>query len=128
MLNSEANLQADVKRLFEVHGKSIASLGSAAQILKEMKEPNVLEILEKYQAEVYIHGCMIEAMKANNRILFEYNPIVMNAAIQTMRYSAFFRHIKYQYPLVWVDFLTQIENVDISDTNLYTPEYYSDLR
>jgi hypothetical protein len=60
--------------------------------------------------------------------LFEAaNPAVWNATVNTMRFAAFFRYIKNNYPETWVDFISQVKTLDpepriITPTIMYNPD------
>ena len=46
-------------------------------------------------------------------VLFEAaNPAVWNATVSTMRYAAFFRYVKNDFPETWMAFLKQVEKLD----------------
>jgi len=60
--------------------------------------------------------------------LFEAaNPAVWNASVNTMRFAAFFRYIKTNYPDVWHAFFNQVKTIDpepkiITPTIMYNPD------
>lgn len=76
-------------------------------VLAKMEYPN--SYYNNIGKEPFIHGCLTEAVKASNQHVYNYNPAVMNATIQTMRYAAFFRYVKENFPDQWTAFLQQIE-------------------
>jgi len=60
--------------------------------------------------------------------LFEAaNPAVWNASVNTMRFAAFFRYIKTNYPDTWLAFFNQIKTIDpepriTTPTIMYNPD------
>ncbi len=120
-----AELNKDIEILYNLYENSTRKLGEGESILQSMKYINFELILEQ-EEEVYIHGCLIEGMKANNQHIYNYNPAVMNATIQTMRYAAFFRYVKKNYPLQWNTFLKQVQRTKENIyNNIKTPIKFS---
>ncbi|MDJ0899136.1 MAG: hypothetical protein QNJ55_10025 [Xenococcus sp. MO_188.B8] len=56
---------------------------------------------------------LIDRMKSSISAIRNYNPVVFNAATDTMRYAAFFRYLKRTNTKSWNNFLQQISNVQI---------------
>jgi hypothetical protein len=60
--------------------------------------------------------------------LFEAaNPAVWNASVNTLRFAAFFRYIKTNFPIEWKTFMAQIQTVDpepriVTPTIIYNPD------
>jgi hypothetical protein len=53
--------------------------------------------------------------------LFEAaNPAVWNATVSTMRFAAFFRYVKANFPETWLAFLNQVKSLD-PEPRIYTP-------
>jgi hypothetical protein len=53
--------------------------------------------------------------------LFEaMNPAVWNATVATMRYAAFFRYVKTNFPQTWLAFYNQVKQID-PDPRITTP-------
>jgi hypothetical protein len=48
---------------------------------------------------------------SNVDLLQNTNPAVWNANVNIMRYAAFFRYVKLNFPLKWNHFLTELENI-----------------
>lgn len=48
------------------------------------------------------------------------NPHVWNATVYTLRYSAFFRYLRQNFPQQWNSFITSIQNVDV-EPHVTTP-------
>lgn len=101
------------------------------------------ELLEKYTTESLLHALIdlranmafytVEFLeKLSDRIskptLFNSaNPLVWNATVQTLRYSAFFRYLKKHYPAKWNSFITSINDVKVEPAiNTPTVLYSSD--
>jgi len=55
-----------------------------------------------------------ELISSKPELLHGINPAVWNAAVQTMRYAAFFRFCKKNFPESWLHFVGQIENVAVA--------------
>ena len=61
-----------------------------------------------------------ELISSKPELLHGINPAVWNAAVETMRYAAFFRFCKKNFPESWLHFIRQIENVAVA-TRVQTP-------
>lgn len=111
-------------------------------IFTEMKayktDEDKKRFLEKYapesfydfilQTEAYMNRDSIIYLKgfsddiSSKPELFEAaNPAVWNATVGTMRYAAFFRYVKAQFPETWFAFLNQIKSLEPLDPEIYTP-------
>jgi hypothetical protein len=53
-------------------------------------------------------------MSAFPDLIRNYNPAVWNTTVNVMRFSAFFRYIKTNFPNQWGDFYDQISEIEIS--------------
>lgn len=54
-------------------------------------------------------------------LLRSINPAVWDAAVQTMRYTAFFRYCKFNHPLIWKKFIQQIIDARTTMPEIITP-------
>ncbi|MBT3383927.1 MAG: hypothetical protein HN778_21020 [Prolixibacteraceae bacterium] len=52
-----------------------------------------------------------DQMSAFPNLISNHNPAVWNATVNTMRFSAFFRYIKLNFPIEWEKFYAQVENL-----------------
>lgn len=55
-----------------------------------------------------------ELISSKPELLHGINPTVWNSAVQTMRYAAFFRFCKTNFPESWLHFIRQIENIAVA--------------
>ena len=67
---------------------------------------------------------MTEKLRVNVKSLSAHNPAVFNAALNTMRYAAFFRYVKEKNPDNWAEFLEKIRTVPPQPT-LRTPTQWA---
>jgi len=68
-----------------------------------------------------------EKISENIDLIKNINPAVWKAGVITMRYSAFFRYIKENFPLQWNSFMKKIQDVEIepeveTPSIMYIPE------
>lgn len=52
--------------------------------------------------------CDSKRIQQQNRLIFEYNPVVFNSCILTARYASFFRYVKKNNPQGWRVFMSEI--------------------
>jgi hypothetical protein len=106
--------------------------------LKEYKtDEDKKRFLEKYapesfydvilQTEAYMNRDSVIYLKgfsddvSSEPELFEAaNPAVWNATVSTMRFAAFFRYVKANFPETWLAFLNQVKSLD-PEPKIYTP-------
>ncbi len=69
---------------------------------------------ENLRPKVFKVDSLTKKMQAKNVTLYKYNPAVYNAAIQTMRFAAFFRYVKTYNNSSWQGFLKQVKTVEIN--------------
>jgi hypothetical protein len=75
------------------------------------KHNEIAKKYKNYRPNVIELTTLNEKMRSKNGILYEYNPPVYNAAIQTMRFSAFFRYVKDHNSSSWQKFLKDVKTV-----------------
>lgn len=75
--------------------------------------------------EVILQDDLILSFKQNWNLLYSYNPVVYDAALKTMQWSAFFRYVKDNNPDNWNSFVSKINKLTINDApGVYTPINY----
>jgi hypothetical protein len=75
--------------------------------------PNVIELTT-----------LNENMRAKNSVMYKYNPPVYNAAIQTMRFSAFFRYVKANNSGSWHKFLKDVKTIQTTPSVQTPTQWY----
>lgn len=85
-------------KLVDING--IESLSDYYKLIEESKMEHLYTLSDKISKQP--------------NLLRNINPAVWDAGIKTMRYSAFFRYCKLNFPGNWSNFLFQIKNVKIS--------------
>jgi hypothetical protein len=103
--------------------------GTFIDLVKLQSDTEKRQFLEKYypeslfqmivETEAYMDSESIIYLKeysddvsAKPELFEAANPEVWNATVYTMRFGAFFRYIKSNYPLEWSAFIDQIQSVD----------------
>jgi hypothetical protein len=95
-------------------------LGSLFQLAVETEvhmDADSIIYLQKYSDLVSSKPGLFEAA----------NPAVWNATVSTMRYAAFFRYVKNNFPETWLAFLDKIKDLDpepriVTPTIMYDPD------
>ncbi len=75
--------------------------------------------------KVIVHDELVEYFKEHSERLFSYNPVVFSSAVTTMRWAAFFRYIKKEYPLMWSDFYQKVAMQSLNSVDVQTPYYFT---
>ncbi len=118
--------------------------GTFIDVIKLKTDAEKKEYLEKFatqslfeiivETEAYMDRDSIIYLKefsddvsAKPELFQASNPAVWNATVNTMRYAAFFRYIKANYPETWFAFIKQIKTVKpepdvITPTIMYDPD------
>jgi hypothetical protein len=79
------------------------------------QEEEILARAKKTQPpKVFKVDSLTKKIQSKNSTLYKYNPAVYNAAIQTMRFAAFFRYVKTYNNSSWQEFLKQVKTVKIN--------------
>lgn len=68
---------------------------------------------EQVEPKIIYKQVLTESVKKRQKDIRKINPAVYDAALNTMRYSAFFRYIKTNNPGSWSRFLNQIRYVSV---------------
>lgn len=113
------------------------SEGTFTDLVKLKSTPARQQFLEKYSTEslfdmiiktesymnrdsvIYLKG-FSDDISSKPDLFSAANPAVWNAAVNTMRFSAFFRYIKTNFPKAWFVFMEQIKTVD-PEPRIFTP-------
>jgi len=85
----------------------------------EKVEENEEKILYRSFNVIHLKN-LSEKISSQIKLLHDANPAVYNSLVNVMRYAAFFRYCKRQYPSMWNSFLGKITQVSIYP-NLETP-------
>jgi hypothetical protein len=116
---------------------SFYSEGTFVDLLKLKSDDEKKKFLEKYdpgslfdiiiKTEAYMDRDSVVYLKglsddiSSEPGLFEAaNPAVWNATVNTMRYAAFFRYVKKEFPDAWLAFVNQINGI-IPEPVVYSP-------
>jgi hypothetical protein len=75
------------------------------------KEHQLKEVMKKMQ--VIALDNLTESMKKQEGFIQAINPTVYDAAVQTMRFAAFFRYVKRNNKKSWYKFLQQLKSVEV---------------
>lgn len=70
--------------------------------------------------EVFEVKYLTKRIRGKRAVIQKVNPVVYNAANQTMRFAAFFRYIKKTDKVLWGNFLKQLQHVQI-EPSIKTP-------
>lgn len=65
-----------------------------------------------------------EMVASNTDMLRAINPAVWDTGVTVMRYAAFFRYVKKNYPEQWRSFMAQIERAPMPQPKVVTPTVY----
>ena len=99
--------------LVREHNEIVQKHNEIARKLYEIiqKHNEIAKKAENLRPNVIELTTLNEKMRSKNGVLYKYNPPVYNAAIQTMRFSAFFRYVKAQNSGSWQKFLKDVKTV-----------------
>lgn len=89
---------------------SLESLFEMAVQTETYMDADSIVYLEDYSEIISSKPELFEAM----------NPAVWNATVATMRYAAFFRYVKTNFPQTWLSFYNQVKEID-PDPRITTP-------
>ncbi|MFT3911061.1 MAG: hypothetical protein QM737_16700 [Ferruginibacter sp.] len=78
--------------------------------LKMKYSYTIRELLLPYteSEKIKLMLCGSQSMEDINKKIFDFNPVVFNSCITTMRFAAFFRYVKMHEPEHWQKFINQI--------------------
>jgi len=104
---------------------NIKTVPEKKQFLEKFKPESLFDMIIK--TEAYMSRDSVNYLKgfsddvSSKPYLFEAaNPAVWNATVNTMRYAAFFRYVKTNFPKAWLAFLNQIALID-PEPRIFTP-------
>lgn len=122
-------LLEEIKREFTTLYGDI-STSEYNEMIRELKsfktilgQPGYIKKLKSMLSELKIENSPKEIVYLNNlsttlsgqsQLFRNINPAVWNAAVKTMRYSAFFRYSKANFPDQWKNFIAQIKRIHIT--------------
>jgi hypothetical protein len=116
---------------------SFYSEGTFVDLLKLKSVDEKKKFLEKYEpgslfdmiikteaymdrdSVVYLKG-LSDDISSGPELFNAANPAVWKATVNTMRYAAFFRYIKNNFPDAWIDFVSQLSGI-IPEPVVYSP-------
>jgi hypothetical protein len=105
-----------------VNTKTVAA---RKQFLVKYSPESLFDMIVKTEAfmnrdsVIYLNG-FSDDVSSKPQLFGAANPAVWNATVNTMRFAAFFRYVKTNFPDTWVSFLNQIKKIE-PEPRIYTP-------
>jgi hypothetical protein len=94
---------------------SLIKKAKYAEMLNDIITYNkIAEKIDTLQPKIIYKKRLTEKIKLLRNELEEVNPLVYNSALNTMRYSAFFRYVKKKNPASWTHFIAKIKIATIT--------------
>jgi len=131
-LHKEYPQDGSIKEIYEIDGNVTSALSDStlygdnyAKDIKLLKLEPLQELYVISQVALKKEISVItvpSSLKFIDENVFSYNPNVMNACIQSMRWVALFRHIKSENPKEWRKFVTKVSSFDDSSFKINTPK------
>ena len=95
---------------------NLDSIREKRSLINNYTPSSLLGFLLNISTEMYAFEAVLlkefsDKMSARPEMIEACNPAVWNATVNTMRYSAFFRYIKTNFPLEWNKFYNQISKL-----------------
>jgi hypothetical protein len=103
----------------------LRSIPAKKQFLLKYTPESLLEMIVKTEAYmnrdsvIYLKG-FSDDVSSKPELFETANPAVWNATVNTMRFAAFFRYVKANFPKAWLVFQNQIAEVD-PEPRIFTP-------
>ncbi|PHN00592.1 hypothetical protein [Flavilitoribacter nigricans] len=112
----EKNFTGLIDDLFdEIHGKQNAEILSQEELTNQLIQISPTNVQEE-----------LTFLMRNTfpELIQKINPAVYSAAVNTMRYAAFFRYVQRENPKNWETFLNEVEKISYQPSDIETPQYY----
>lgn len=129
-IENSAGLYFNIKVLNHNYPATYTSLNKTADTYyKENTTGDLCYLLNNYYAsanKIVFQTELTGLFRNNWDLIYAYNPIVYNASLNTMQWSAFFRYVKENNPNNWNEFMKKVPTIPYDAPDVLTPTRFEE--